>query len=205
MSPRDIYRISKYLKLTPLQFFHKYCISHIGPSSRIPIVRLEPQGDGMVCPLLKGNTCSVHAVKPSVCALYPLGRYMKIDKEDFAAGTLGGATVQYMLQDDVNCGDKTETHTVREWLAGFDIAAEDEAFIAWNEALSMISSRVKAVEDRLKPISRLLLWESMRVGLYLNYRTDMDFLPQLKENIKGFVQLMDRTDEALAEAENGEA
>ena len=202
LSPRDIYKMSKHLGITPLQFYHQYCISHIGPSSRVPIVRLEPQGEHMVCPLLKGNSCSVHAVKPSVCALYPLGRYMKIDKEDFNAGTLGGASVQYLLQDDVDCGDKTETHTVREWLAGFEIAIEDEAFIAWNEALSMFSPRIKEIETRLKPFSQMLLFESMKVGLYLNYRTDREFLPQLRENIKGFQHLLDRTVQALEEDAN---
>jgi hypothetical protein len=127
---------------------------------------------------------------------------MKIDKEDFNAGSLGGATVKYLLQDDVNCGDKSQTHTVREWLTGFDIAVEDEAFIAWNEALAMFSPRIKELESRLKPFSKMLLWESMKVGLYLNYRTDQEFLPQLKENIKGFKQLLDRTDQALEEAAN---
>ena len=204
LSPRDVYKLSKYLNLTPLAFFHQYCISYIGSGSRVPIVRLEAQGEHLTCPLLKGNSCSVHAAKPSVCALYPWGRYMKIDKEDFNAGSLGGATVKYLLQDDVNCGDKSQTHTVREWLEGFDIAVEDEAFIAWNEALAMFSPRIKELETKLRPISKALLWESMKVGLYLNYRTDQEFLPQLRENIKGFKTLLDRTDEALAEEANGE-
>ena len=60
----------------------------------------------------------MHAVKPSVCALYPLGRFMQVETEAFNRGELGGATVQYLLQDDVDCGDKSKTHTVREWLLG---------------------------------------------------------------------------------------
>ena len=68
----------------------------------------------------------------------------------------------------------------------------------------MFSPRIKELEPKLRPISRALLWESMKVGLYLNYRTDQEFLPQLRENIKGFKTLLDRTDEALAEEANGE-
>ena len=82
---------------------------------------------------------------------------------------------------------------------------EDEAFIAWNEALSLFSPRIKEIETRLKPFSQMLLFESMKVGLYLNYRTDQEFLPQLRENIKGFQHLLDRTVQALDEANNDQA
>jgi len=203
LTARDIYRISGYLKITPMELFRTYCETYIGDSSRMPIVRLKPQGNAKRCVFLKNRKCSVHAVKPSVCALYPLGRFMKIDSDDFNAGSLGNATVRYLLQDDVNCGDKSETHTVREWLSGFDILTEDAAFIAWNLALAKILPRVKSLEPELTPVSQMLLWDSLLVGLYLKYDTDKEYLPQLQENVEGLSGLLDQLEAALAEAKNG--
>ena len=145
----------------------------------------------------------VHSAKPSVCALYPLGRFMKIDSETFNQGSIEGATVQYLLQDDVNCGDKSETHTVRDWLAGFDILKEDTAFIAWNVTLAKVLPRVKELEPKLSPLSQMLLWDSLLVGLYLNYETDKDYLPQLEANTVNLCGLLDKLEAAIKEAGRG--
>ena len=127
LSPMDIYKMAKELNLTPSKFFAQYCQTHIGDNSRMPIIRLQPIGDEMRCPLLKNHKCSVHKVKPAVCALYPLGRYIALEKGDYSAEGVGKSEVKYLLQP-IECGDNSQTHTVREWLADFDIKLEDEAF-----------------------------------------------------------------------------
>lgn len=204
LTARDIYKISAYLKITPMEIFKTYCESYIGENSRMPIVRLKPQGNAKRCVFLKNRKCIVHAAKPSVCALYPLGRFMKINNDSFNEGSLGDATVQYLLQDDVMCGDKSETHKVREWIAGFDIPVEDAAFIAWNNALAKILPRVKALEANLGPLSQMLLWNSILVGLYLNYDTNREYLPQLTENVENLSSLLDRTEKAVEDARHAQ-
>ena len=125
LSPMDIYKMAKELGLTPTKFFAQYCETYIGDTSRMPIIRLQPLGDEMRCPLLKNHKCSVHKVKPSVCALYPLGRYIALEKGDYSEEGVGKSEVKYLLQP-IDCGDDSQTHTVREWLADFDIKLEDE-------------------------------------------------------------------------------
>jgi len=202
LTARDVYRISRYLKMKPMEMFQTYCESYIGNHSRIPIVRLKPQGNAKRCVFLKNRKCEVHAAKPSVCALYPLGRFMKIDTEKFNQGELGDATVQYLLQDDVNCGDKSETHTVREWLSGFDIPTEDAAYLAWNLVLAKVMPRVKEIEPKLGPLSSMLLWNSILVSLYLDYDIDKDYLPQLEKNAADISELLDRVENTIQEAMN---
>ena len=203
LTPRDIYKICGYLKIKPLEMYKTYCESYIGDSSRIPVVRLKPQGNVKRCVFLKNRKCEVHAVKPSVCALYPLGRFMQVDTEAFNRGELGDATVQYLIQDDVNCGDKSETHTVREWLSGFDILREDAAFLAWNLVLAKVLPRVKELEPQLGPLSRMLLWDSLLVSLYLKYDTNKEYLPQLEANAKDISDLLDQVETTIREAQNG--
>ena len=76
LNPYDVYRASKELRITPGDFFAKYCETYLGSSSSMVVVRLLPRGPEKRCPLLKGKRCAVHAGKPTVCALFPLGRGM---------------------------------------------------------------------------------------------------------------------------------
>ena len=90
LNPRDMYKIAHYLKIPPHEVLKKYCETYIGNSSRVPIVRLKPIGKRRRCPFLKNSKCVIHAAKPSVCAIYPLGRYTKYDKDSDTADNVSG-------------------------------------------------------------------------------------------------------------------
>jgi len=74
LSPKDIYSISKELSIKPEEMFEQYCEVYVGQDSRVPIVRPKPQGSVKRYPLLKNRKCMVHKAKPTVCAMYPIGR-----------------------------------------------------------------------------------------------------------------------------------
>lgn len=80
LTPRDLFNLARELHLTPRDVFDRYCECYIGEYSRLPVVRLKPQGSVKRCPLLKDRKCSVHGAKPAVCALFPIGRGMAVDK-----------------------------------------------------------------------------------------------------------------------------
>lgn len=72
---RDIYNIAKKLGKTTRQVIEECAEVYIGNSSRLPMVHMVPIGPQRRCPLLLDDgRCSVHDCKPTVCALYPLGR-----------------------------------------------------------------------------------------------------------------------------------
>ena len=181
LSPMDIYKMSKELGLTPTQFFAEYCQTHIGDNSRMPIIRLQPVGDELRCPLLKNHKCSVHKVKPAVCALYPLGRYIALGKDDYSEQGVGKSEVKYLLQP-IECGDNSQTHTVREWLADFDIKLEDEVFIRWHQTVAKIGNKIKELEDKWDMMTMMEIWFMVRVFLYERYDTNQPFMPQFEEN-----------------------
>ena len=190
LSPMDIYKMAKELKMTPVEFYHEYCVFNIGEHTRMPIVRLASEGKDTHCVLLKNHRCSVHKVKPAVCAMFPLGRYMSFEKEDYNAESIDTSKVKYLLQPP-ECGDESETHTVREWLSGFDIKLEDEAFVQWQKAISRFSNKFKELEKKQDMLSMMEIWFVVRVSLYLQYDTSKEFLPQFNYNVENLLKLLD--------------
>ena len=190
LSPMDIFKMAKELKMTPVEFYHEYCVFNIGEHTRMPIVRLASEGKDTHCVLLKNHRCSVHKVKPAVCAMFPLGRYMSFEKDDYNAEAIDTSKVKYLLQPP-ECGDESETHTVREWLSGFDIKLEDEAFVQWQKAISRFSSKFKELEKKQDMLTMMEIWFVVRVSLYLQYDTSKDFLPQFNYNVENLLKLLD--------------
>lgn len=93
------------------------------------IVRLKPRGSIKRCPLLRDRKCSVHNAKPTVCALFPLGRSIKLDAKETDPNAIERARIQYII-NSIECGDRSEEHTVREWVESFGIPIHDNDFIA---------------------------------------------------------------------------
>ena len=190
LSPMDIFKMAKELKMTPVEFYHEYCVFNIGEHTRMPIVRLTSEGKDTHCVMLKNHRCYVHKVKPAVCAMFPLGRYMSFEKDDYNAESIDTSKVKYLLQPP-ECGDESETHTVREWLSGFDINLEDEAFVQWQKAISRFSSKFKELEKKHDMLTMMEIWFVVRVSLYLQYDTSKDFLPQFDCNVENLLKLLD--------------
>lgn len=190
LSPMDIFKMAKELKMTPVEFYHEYCVFNIGEHTRMPIVRLASEGKDTHCVLLKNHRCSVHKVKPAVCAMFPLGRYMSFEKDDYNAESIDTSKVKYLLQPP-ECGDESETHTVREWLSGFDIKLEDEAFVQWQKAISRFSTKFKELEKKQDMLTMMEIWFVVRVSLYLQYDTSKEFLPQFNYNVENLLKLLD--------------
>ena len=119
LNAKDVYNLCNALSLTPDKSWNNTAKS-ISPRLKLPIVRLKPQGSIKRCPLLKDRKCSVHNLKPAVCAMYPIGRAIRIDTCEAGSKDLQTLTPVY-LYNKTACGDASESHTVREWLTMFGI------------------------------------------------------------------------------------
>ena len=56
LNAKDVYNLCNALSLTPGQVMEQYCEVYIGQDSRLPIVRLKPQGSIKRCSLLKDGS-----------------------------------------------------------------------------------------------------------------------------------------------------
>ena len=181
LNAKDLYRLAKYLGVTPEQFIKTYCEVYIGESSRIPIVRLKPQGSIKRCPLLKDRKCSVHQAKPVVCAMFPLGRCIRIEKDLQDVTDLTAGKIEYIFTRP-NCGDSSETHTVREWLEEFGIPVEDEFFVQWHRTIASLSVSFHKMEEERPKEFMSVIWNVAINALYLHYDMTRGFEEQFAEN-----------------------
>lgn len=203
LNPRDMYKIAQYLKVAPHEVLEKYCETYIGENSRMPIIRLKPAGKTKRCPFLKDSKCEIHVAKPSVCAIYPLGRYTKHDPKTDKMDADGGQSVHYILQP-FTCGDLSESHTVREWLKDFDFEMEDRAHIVWTNFITRTGRLIRAAEEKIGFDKVVPLWNAILVVAYLTYDTEEEFLPQLEKNVIAMESLYKKLDQLFL-ADNQES
>lgn len=165
LNPHDIFRIATELHMKTNDFVRQYCIITIGPGSKLPVAQLHMIGKR--CPFLKDDHCSIHRVKPSVCALYPLGR-MYLSDED---------RIIYFLQD-VSCRKAEQRQTVRNWAYPYSDAKEQEdIFKLWSTMLPYMANFMRSVPDYMREIMENILISE----LYTDYDIEADFLLQLRK------------------------
>lgn len=166
----DVYRISKYLDLSQDVFLAMYCDVYIGQTSNLPVVRLDPVGDHQICRFLLGHKCAIHSVKPSVCALYPLGRAAAPDTGE----------IKYILQP-VGCNDTGEKIKVSDFLENAGITEEsNEIYKIWGKMLKFASAITPKAGDKLDDNTRNRLYNLLMQMLYTNYDYETPFIQQAK-------------------------
>ena len=189
LNARDIYNMSRELGISTEELFRRHCETYVGDDSRIPIVRIKPKGSVKRCPLLKDRRCSVHKAKPSVCAMFPIGRFLQVGD---AEGNIRDVTVddvQYIFTKP-DCGDDAESHTVREWLGAFGIPLQDQFYIMWQKIIVETSMVYRQLEMKVSPHVMQLAWQACFMELYLNYDTGEEFMPQFTDNVQSFHGLL---------------
>lgn len=181
LNPKDVFKIAKKFGTDPIEIIKTYCETYIGSDSKMPIVRLLPKGTVQRCPFLKDRKCSIHEVKPTVCATFPLGRIITYSVEAAEQKELTPGKVQYIFNNP-RCGDDSETHTVREWLSDFDIESEDEFFLKWNKFLTSVGLFMRTAEKRFLEKRLNQIYDMIFGLLYCSYDISKDFMQQFESN-----------------------
>lgn len=112
LTPYDILRMKKALKLHSDDFLEKYSLYRVDPNSGFPVLSVNMVGETGVCPFLGPEGCTVYDDRPTACRLFPLGRCSGVN--------LRGAVLEevFYLLDAPNCGgvEEQESQTVEEWI-----------------------------------------------------------------------------------------
>ena len=204
LKPKDLFVACKELSLKPQEFIQKYCECYVGDSSGLPIVRLKPVGGNKRCPMLQGSRCAIHNAKPEVCAMFPIGRCISIDKNELENSDKISEIVY--INQKVNCGDKRVTHTVREWLNKFNIPVDDEYFIEWHKVVSSMALDIQELEKYTPEKIKGLMYNNLFAFLYVDYDLEKDFMKQFKLNAEkatGMVKHIRKVAEQVKEELNG--
>lgn len=113
--------------------------------------------------------------KPTVCALYPLGRGASREAKK--------AKIFYILQP-TTCGGMDEIHTPREWMGEFNLLESEQWFSVWQDIVMEISEQIRKLLPQMPGRSGDELLMGITEILYLHYELDKPLIPQVKENGK---------------------
>jgi len=190
LNPRDVFNIATALKITQEQVVEEYCETYIGKDSRMPVVRLRPKGKNKVCPLLEGGRCIVHSLKPTVCALFPIGRIVASEHAPEEIGLGNPNEIKY-IKNNADCGSRKRKQTVRAWLEAFNIPIDDVFFIQWNKTIFQLMDIVKMYEGKSGVTDKAMemLWYAIFQSLYIDYDISKDFFTQFKANANKILAL----------------
>ena len=180
----DLFHVARKKEISTGRAIQEYGETYIGPNSLVPLVRMLPKNGNGDCPLLtEDGRCSVHDCKPTVCALYPLGRVILNAEVGGPLRERAKLRVKYVL-NDYQCGSAKRVNTVCDWLARFSIPERDSFFLEWNRLLLPVSKAAYSLQESEKRAELNALWDKAFFHFCLNYDTDADFMPQFKENRK---------------------
>lgn len=169
LSGYDIMRICGYLKISVRELIDRYCEVLEGRSSLLPSILLRPQGKVKICPFLEDNKCKVQVCKPTVCALYPLGRIL--DSATY--------NVRYFLQK-IDCSSGKEVQTLKEWLHKSMTDEAENCFVYWSQIkvfLTRFANTVKFENAGLR-------FNTLFILMYENYDFSGNYANQLKERLE---------------------
>ncbi len=187
LSPLDLFHIAKELKLSPEEVFNQYCEWYIGAESRFPIVRLKPRGSIKRCPFSKNHKCTIQKAKPTVCAMFPIGRAVLFETEN--ADVFQKPTIKYFYTNP-GCGDNSKTQTVREWFAHFSIPLEDDFLIAWTTFQKEMMELLTEAEQTFGGGAMRQIWSPVFRILYLCYDLEEEFYPRFQKNTEKLLECM---------------
>ena len=208
LNPYDLHRACSVLGVSHQTFIERYCEVYVGESSRFPCVLLRPIGPEKACPLLRGNKCSVHKGKPTVCALFPLGRAMRYQAPAAPASPAPSSPVEkgkrgkqgqecngkdgelFYFFNGATCGARDEEHTVAEWLSEFNLQESEAWFLEWSKELGEIAVVIHELEKRLKPKLMEPIFGAVFTGMYLNYYEGASFMDQFRANSQKVKQML---------------
>jgi Fe-S-cluster containining protein len=170
LTPYDILRLKKALKMDSQAFLDRYVILEQEEKEPFPRLYLTMVDDGRAsCPFVTQTGCTVYADRPGACRTYPLGRAVSRNMH-------GRCTELYVLLSESHChGHHTATG------AGFTVATwtDDQGLAPYN-----------AANDALLP---LLQHEQVKLGRKLTHRERELFLMALYDldTFRDFLQQID--------------
>ena len=185
----DIYHVAKELGFkNTFPVLVDYCQApYPGDTIEVPVRLLAfDEGTGRCKLLSKSGKCSAHTEKPTVCALYPLGRMYVLHKSSKKSEFVYFAPPQ---SEDLPCSNSSKRQTLRQWKDTFSIETRDEETEAWRTLMQKISFLVTEYDPYSSDFAKqfFLLFDIM---LYV-FDTAEGIVPQIEKRLKQLPEVED--------------
>jgi len=169
LDPLDIYRLLINLNNTFEELLVDKIELNIVDGIIIPNLKMIESSEKCSFLNIEGR-CEIHAFRPGICRLFPLGRYYE------------NHAYKYFLQVH-ECAKENKTKIkVRKWIDTPDLKSNERFVIDWHFLLEDLQDVVKNMQDDnlIKDINMYILKD-----FYMKpYDTNIDFYLQFNERLK---------------------
>ena len=170
LDPQDMYLLSKGTGKVFTDMIEREIEIRLVDGLILPNLMEEHEGEEEHCLFLTNRgRCSIHAFRPGLCRLYPMGRYY----------TEGG--FRYILQKN-ECTGRVKTDVrLSDWL-GIEDLPRYEAYIQdWHDFRKRVEKVVPILTEKSRDsVQRYIL----QVFFVHPYRTRQDFYPQYEARME---------------------
>ena len=163
LEPLDVYHLEQVTGLSFDMLLEKHLRLRIADGLILP--HLADTGEDAGCIFLNAEgRCSIHAARPALCRLYPLGRFYQ--EEDFV----------YILQVH-ECDHPRSKIKVRRWLQIPELPRYEEFVRKWHAFLRTAGKMAQEDESIRKPVCMAVLKHFYR----RDWDLSGDFYPQFEK------------------------
>lgn len=133
LDPYDVWRLTRGTGL-PMEALLADQVE-LSVVNGVILPNLRMTGEKEQCAFLNENgRCSIHAFRPGICRLFPLGRYYE------------GDTFRYFLQTGECTHPKTKIK-VRKWIDTPDYKRNKEFILRWHDLVNQMEESIREKED----------------------------------------------------------
>ena len=169
LDPLDIYRLLVNLNMQVQELLNNKIELNVVEGIILPNIKMVGEFDRCVF-LNNDGRCSIHAFRPGLCRIFPLGRYY--ENESF----------KYFLYTN-GCNSKERSKIkVKKWIDTPDLKKSEQFISDWHYFIKDIKALIKNTHDDalIKSINMYIL-----NNFYIKpYIMDMDFYQQFNERLE---------------------
>lgn len=168
LDPYDIFRLTTGLGVTFEQLLEDKLELNVVEGLILP--NMKTNGESERCGFLnQEGRCSIHALRPGFCRIFPLGRYYE------------NGSFQYFLQIH-ECKKEPKTKVkVQKWIDTPDIKRNEKFIIDWHYFLKEWTNRLSEAEDSYRKTVCLYL---LKTFYQKPYEVEKDFYVQFHERLE---------------------
>lgn len=173
LDPYDIWQLETHLKETFAGLMREKIELHM--EERLILPNLKMQGEAECCGFLnREGRCGIHAFRPGLCRLFPLGRNYEEHR------------LQYFLLEDACPKDRTKIK-VKKWLDVPDSRRYTDFLIKWHDLRKNLQKEIAGKEETEPDVLKKRNMDLLRLFYEEQYEPE-DFYGQFKERLHRFLQ-----------------
>lgn len=171
LDPYDIWQLETHLGETFAGLMREKIELHM--EERLILPNLKMQGEAECCGFLnEEGRCGIHAFRPGLCRLFPLGRNYEEQKQ------------QYFLLEDVCPNDRTKVK-VKKWLAIPDSRKYTDFLVKWHDLRKNLQKEIAEKEESEPDMIKNRNMELLHIFYEEQYMPE-DFYGQFEERLQRF-------------------